>query len=227
MGRRRGSDGDGPAPPQPTSRRTVNAYGQGAALREEILRAAAELLGSASSDQAVTLRAIARRTGVAAPSIYRHFTDRDAVVEAVVERAFADLADTVRAARHGAHTPGGAVRSVCSAYVAFAAAHPGRYRVLFGRSPADIAAGAPSYPEGLATFEVLVGALESAVGAGASTSTDPRADSAALFACLHGVVTTPDATPGFPWPDSRQLLDRVVTALAHLQDGPAPAGAGR
>jgi len=206
---------DTPAGPA-NGRRKVNAYGQGARLRQEILQAAGEQLSAAGAGQAVTLRAIARRAGIAAPSIYRHFADRDAVLAALIEEAFAELATAAHEAVQAAPDAAAAVRGVCAAYVTFAAEHPGRYRVLFERSPANIAGGAPAYPAGLAAFDVLVTALEGAVAAGTSTSSDPRADSAALFACLHGVVITPAATPGFPWPEGQELLERVVTALARL-----------
>lgn len=66
---------------------------------------------------------------------------------------------------------------------------------------------------------MLVAALEEAVATGVSTSVDPRADSIALFASLHGVVTAPASTPGFGWLEGGLLLDRVVTALAHLVPG--------
>jgi len=203
--------------------RQVNAYGQGAGLRREILAAAGDLLAVASAGQAVTLRSIARRTGVAAPSIYRHFADRDAVLAALVEETFSELATVAQAAVQSAPDAAAAVRAACAAYVTFATEHPGRYRVLFERGPANIAAGAPAYPAGLAAFDVLVTALQGAVDAGLSTSTDPRADSIALFACLHGVVTAPAGTPGFPWPDGHDLLDRVVDAVAHLPPGARPA----
>jgi AcrR family transcriptional regulator len=206
--------------------RTINAYGQGAGLRGEILAAAGDLLTDASAGQAVTLRAIARRAGIAAPSIYRHFADRDAVLAALVEEAFGDLAAAAQAAARAAPDAVAAVRAVCSAYVTFAVEHPGRYRILFERGPANIAAGAPAYPAGLAAFDVLVTVLQEAVDTGGSTSTDPRADSIALFACLHGVVTAPAGTPGFPWPENHELVTRVVDAMAHLLPRRASGGPG-
>ncbi|WP_374213337.1 TetR family transcriptional regulator [Crossiella sp. SN42] len=41
-------------------------------LRAEILAAAAGLINDGGDERAVTLRAVARRTGIAAPSIYLH-----------------------------------------------------------------------------------------------------------------------------------------------------------
>src|SRR4051812_20528768 len=120
----------------PAGARKINAYGQGAALRREILDAAGDLLTVASAGQAVTLRAIARRAGIAAPSIYRHFADRDAVLAALVQESFEELATAAQAAVQAAPDAAAAVRAVCSAYVTFAREHPGRYRILFERDPA-------------------------------------------------------------------------------------------
>jgi Bacterial regulatory proteins, tetR family len=49
----------------------------------------------AGSAEAVTLRAVAREVGIAAPSIYAHFPDRDAVLMAVVVRIFDELTEAI------------------------------------------------------------------------------------------------------------------------------------
>jgi AcrR family transcriptional regulator len=87
--------------------------------------AAAYALAQAGGLKAVTLRAVAERTGVAHRSLYNHFADRDALVDAVAELAFADLARALRPAQ----TPADYVR----AYVGFALANPGLYEVAASR----------------------------------------------------------------------------------------------
>lgn len=196
--------------------RTVNKRGQGTGLRREILTAAAALLADASAGQAVTLRGIARRAGIAAPSIYPHFADRDAILAAVVAESFEDLAASMRAATDPEAPGAERVRTLCRAYLDFAARSPGRYRVLFERTGPNISADARSYPAGLAAFDLLSSALADAVAQGGASSTDPVGDSAALWTALHGLATLPAATPGFPWPPTSQLLDRLTTGLAHL-----------
>jgi len=47
-----------------------NARGQGGRLTEDIVSAALELIEREGTDEAVTLRAVAREIGIAAPSIY-------------------------------------------------------------------------------------------------------------------------------------------------------------
>lgn len=206
-------------PETPPRARSVNRRGQGADLRRDILDAAAGLLAEATSGQAVGLRAIARRAGIAAPSIYPHFPDRDAILEEVVSEAFVDLAAAMTAATDPGSPAAERVRSLCQAYVEFAARFPGRYRVLFERTGANLSADTRTYPQGLAAFELLRQALADAVEQGDSRSTDPTADSAALWTALHGLATLPPATPGFPWPPTARLLDQICSSLAHLTTG--------
>ncbi|RYF62338.1 MAG: TetR/AcrR family transcriptional regulator, partial [Cytophagaceae bacterium] len=51
------------------STRARNPRGSGARLRGEIVAAAATLIARTGSDQAVTLRSVAREVGISAPSI--------------------------------------------------------------------------------------------------------------------------------------------------------------
>ena len=75
----------------PTARRR-NRRGQGGRLRQEIITAASQMIGETGDDAALTLRGVARRLGIAAPSLYRHFPAVDELKMAVVQRAFADFA---------------------------------------------------------------------------------------------------------------------------------------
>lgn len=68
------------APVQERSRQTVN----------RILDAAAEIADELGVE-AVTTRAVADRAGVSYPSLYRFFPDREAILEALLERLTADL----------------------------------------------------------------------------------------------------------------------------------------
>src|SRR5580692_7036870 len=87
-----------PGPP----RRQRNARGQGARLTEDIVSGALTLIERTGSDEAVTLRAVAREVGIAAPSIYAHFPDRDAVLMAVVARIFDELTGAIEQGKEAA-----------------------------------------------------------------------------------------------------------------------------
>ena len=194
-------------------KRTINRRGQGSALREEILDAAGRLLAAPESRGEVTLRAIAREAGIAAPSIYPHFADRDAVLDAVVSRTFAALQRACVDAAEGAESGATQVRAVCDAYATFVRERPGEYRILFDRSPVNLSEPPRPYPEGIRAFELLIQGLERMVSEGTSTSTDPVRDAQALWASLHGVLTLVPATPGFPWKPLDQILERYTSSL--------------
>jgi len=62
---------------------------------ERILDAAVEAL---ADDPAASMAAMARRAGVVRATLYVHFPTREALVDAVTERAMGEAADAVRAA---------------------------------------------------------------------------------------------------------------------------------
>ena len=210
--------------------RARNRRGQGAQLRGDILRAAQQLLDEGGG-QAVTLRAVARRAGIAAPSIYPHFSDRDAILLALAQDAFAALEQELRRAQETAAGATGRLIATCTAYLDFARAWPNRYRIMFGAvwNAQDALQRFPERSEdltqlGTSTFTVLVDALVACVQAEESVSVDPFADATALWVGLHGLAQLRAATPLFPWPP--HLEDQMITRLAWLEE-PSHSAGGR
>jgi AcrR family transcriptional regulator len=210
------------APELTSGHRERNRRGEGGRLRAEIVTAAAELLDEAGSEQAVTLRAVARRVGIAAPSIYPHFADRQAILLAVVQGAFTELTDALRTSTTSAPSPVARLRAACTAYLDFAASRPQRYRVMFGgvwntQEALDSASvsGDELTDLGRNALAVLVTALEDCVAEGSSASDDTTADAIALWLGLHGLAHQEAGTAAFPWP--ADIADRLITALARLR----------
>ncbi len=191
--------------------RQINKWGEGGRLRGELLEAATRLLSGATSRDSVTLRAIAREAGIAAPSIYQHFADRDAVIDAVVSNTFQEL-DAVCEEAYRSHAPGpDRVRAISRAYVDFATEHPDRYRILFERSSGDLSAAPGPYPAGLHAFQYFAEAIKEAnADDAAARGRDPFQDAEALWVALHGVVTLVPATPAFPWTPTTSIVDNIL-----------------
>jgi AcrR family transcriptional regulator len=204
--------------------RTPNRRGEGARLRADIVAAARRLLERTGHEDALTLRAVAREAGIAAPSIYGHFADREQILDAVVAEVFAELEVTVRAAAAAEADPARRVGSVCRAYLDFAEGRPAGYRVLFGRFRRTANEEAPRAMADLAgagAFGVLAEAVAAAraghsapSGTSAGTSFPPATttDATALWVALHGYATLRSSVPVFPWPD--ELLGLLVDRLA-------------
>ena len=216
------------APPRPRQR---NARGQGARLTEDIVTGALALIERSGSDEAVTLRAVAREVGISAPSIYPHFADRDAIVMAVVLRVFDELAGAIeRGSASACQDPVDRLVAGCEAYVGYGLAHPARYGVLFSGShgtPKDYCAPVPVGPAGhpvlefgAEAFALLVRGIGECAEAGASASTDVVADSTAVWVALHGAVTLRTSLPGFPWPEPETFVRHLVLSLARITGYP-------
>ncbi|MEA5360831.1 TetR/AcrR family transcriptional regulator [Amycolatopsis sp., V23-08] len=202
-----------------TATRTRNRRGEGSRLRDEIVAAAVELLDETGDASAVTLRSVARHIGIAAPSIYRHFPDQPAIVLAAVQHAFAELDVELRAARDTATGPRQRLFAICDTYLAFAEAHPGRYRTMFGGLwMPDLTESSVTETDlstlGRASIDLLRDALADCVDTGAATSTDIAADTVALWLGLHGLAHQRAVAPNFVWPPD--IAERVVSSLAHL-----------
>ena len=109
------------------------------------------MIAEAGDDTALTLRGVAKRVGIAAPSIYRHFSDVDELKMAVVARSFAEFARARDAATPVGGDPAAALLARCRAYLHFALANPGPYRYLFSHhaptgDPARPQIGLPAPP---------------------------------------------------------------------------------
>jgi AcrR family transcriptional regulator len=206
------------------SRRRQNRRGQGGRLRDEIVAAAAGMLEETGDEDAITLRGVARKVGIAAPSIYGHFSDVEGIVAAVVAGAFTELDTALDAAGQAAAAdPEAHLRAVCDAYLRFAREQPHRYRVMFGRHRAagESALSQPRPAEellGSRAFNTLVGAVSRRTG----TEPDEGSftDATALWVALHGYASLQAAVPAFPWPDSAEML---TTLIERLIRGPGPA----
>lgn len=183
------------------------------------MAAAVELLEETGDESAITLRSVARRVGIAAPSIYRHFPDQPAIMLAVAQQAFAELEGQLSAALDAGDDPRQRLFAVCHAYLTFAEDHPGRYRTMFGGLwMPDLSEGTLTDTDisslGDANLALLRGALGDCVAAGYATSTDLVADSVALWLGLHGLAHQRSVTVAFPWPPD--IAERIITTLAHL-----------
>ena len=205
-----------PSPP----RRARARRGEGDRLRPEILAAAGRLLAEHGDENAVSIRMIADAVGVTPPSIYLHFPDKDALIEAVCEERFAAFDAALEAAAAGAADPLEALRARGRAYVRFALDNPEHYRVIFmtrhdrAMDLAELVAPGPDARAGARAFGHLVAAVTRAAEAGAIVAPNPVLTALHLWSGFHGLVSLLISEPGFPWPD----LDLLVDSLLDLHE---------
>src|SRR3954447_23803518 len=91
-------------------------------VRDDVKAVALRQL-AAGGPQALSVNAIAKELGVSGPALYRDFDSRDALLTELILDAYADLT--------AAMATGTDLRTLATAYRAWALAQPHRYRLLF------------------------------------------------------------------------------------------------
>ena len=165
------------------NRRVERSYHHGN-LKAALVAAAMDLLDAGGPDS-VTVRAVARRSGVAHSAPINHFRDRAALLTAVANRVFAELVAAIDQAFDAHVAPIDKLRAFGPAVTSFALAYPNRYRLLWRRDSLDtsdrfIADGVSMMCERLKTLLLLRG-----------TSQDRDLDSEviAAWSLTHGYVS--------------------------------------
>jgi AcrR family transcriptional regulator len=203
-----------PRPPDDV-RRPRARRGSGEQLRAEIIAAAKDLLADVASSEAVSIRAVAKAVGVTSPSIYLHFADKDALIEAVVADVFAELDAAMVAAGAAVSEPLEALCANGLAYVEFAIAHPEHYRVAtMELRPAMDGASELDHILADSAFTHFLATVSACMDAGIFAPGDPVPIALELWSAAHGIASLLIAKPFLPWGDRLAFANRVLRSAA-------------
>jgi AcrR family transcriptional regulator len=170
------------------------------ATRAEILAAAWELVGEEGL-AALSLRELAARVGMRAPSLYSYFESKQAIYDAMVAEANQALLARVPALQPGEHPLDG-VRRWAHQFVEFCTEDVARYQLLFQRTIPGFEPSPESYAHAV---EILDRGRHCLAAAGI---TDPRALDL-YTAVIAGIAAQQIANDpgGRRW---KQLIDDAV-----------------
>ena len=172
--------------------RTTYRHGD---LPHALLEAGLALARDGGPDS-VVLREATRRAGVAPNAAYRHFADRQALLESVSAAAQAALADAIEdelaalpPTRSAAKHARARLRAVGAGYLRFAQAEPGLFRTAFSISgdldgstdPARAGRG------GRTPFQLLADVLDELVDAGVLTTARRAGAEFLAWSAVHGL----------------------------------------
>ncbi|WP_422343455.1 TetR/AcrR family transcriptional regulator [Parasphingorhabdus sp.] len=102
-------------------------------LRSTILSEARNILET-QGEAAMTMRMIAERIGVTAMAAYKHFANKDAILQALAVEGFNRLTQVTSTARKKDElSPDEQLTAIGVAYIMHGISHPKLYRVMFGQ----------------------------------------------------------------------------------------------
>jgi len=201
-------------PRRALSRKPASRYHHGD-LRRALLTEAVRTIG-AHGVEALTLREAGRRLGVSRTALYRHFSDKGALLAAVARDGFqrfrADLSAEWDLVGHNWE----GLAAMGRAYVRFAIGNPSHYRVMFGQF-SDLCAKDPGLQaDARAAFHVLLDALATLQHAGVVRAGDLTVTGEFVWATVHGVAML--AIDGQLGPDTTASAALADFAVERLRD---------
>jgi len=212
-----------------TGGRRRNPRGQGEKLRTEILAAVERLLDRRIGDDTlpVSLREVAREVGIAAQSMYLHFSDKEQLAHAVTSDGYRRLVAAMREADAGAASAGagtdGRLRAQCGAFCEFARTHRGVTRLMFGQDASRFGPAGQAHPARI-LWEQWLSAVTACEEAGLRWPDGAEETAMRLWSALFGRFALWAGSFGEHRPEAlTDFADRTVDAL--LRDA-APAAAG-
>ena len=157
------------------------------------------------------MRAIADQVGVAAPSVYLHFRNRDDIFRAAVLEEYSALAAAMSEAGRRGRTARARLKAMGEAYCEFAMRHPGRYRLITEVQQARSARGRghQEHPAEAAQ-RLLMQAIDDCGREDALQQLDRELAFTCIWSGWHGYVELRRAKPMRDWPDPVRVVAEIV-----------------
>ena len=187
---------------QPAERRRLQNRSE---AQRAILEAAEAMLVADGYDQ-LSMRKLAARCGYTAPTIYHYFGDKPGLIDAVLDRALADLLGELRQAPLG-EDPLADMRSLFCAFARWGLHNPIHYELLTIRRDPE-AEPLPSGEEAQALFETPFADL---AAQGRLVMEDVETTKQAFWLVLHGFISLQRSRPDVEW--SEALMEQALDAM--------------
>jgi AcrR family transcriptional regulator len=173
------------------------------------LRAAALQILEAGNPEDVGLRELSRRVGISATAAYRHFSGKDDLMASVAIEGFHELTAALQSAVKG---PDPAV-SVGLAYLEFALAKRGLFRLMFG----PLLAKRKTYPALHAAAVETFGIIERAGVFGPEAERREDTEAVAASGLIHGLASL-FIENVVPARDAKRIAQQVLAQASRNPD---------
>ena len=154
--------------------------------RRRLILDKTRLLARQAGWHSVTIRAVAQRCGLSAPSLYELFPSKADLLAAVARDGFAELADASNRDGHDGREP---LHRCAARYWRFAHGDPTLYDLMF-HQPLELQFATGTTPAALhAAFRALAGFVTDAARGLEIELSDPDTTTEAWWAAMHGIVS--------------------------------------
>src|SRR5205807_6604220 len=184
-------------------------------LRQKVLQASLALIEEGGLDR-LSMREVARKSGVSHQAPYYYFGDREAILAAIAGEGFSKLGQSFLRARSD---PAKALEAIGRAYVGFAVRHPAYFQAMFRADAVPL----DRHPDARKHEDEAFGILVEEIGkAFADQPSAVRLTiSIACWAMVHGLATlilegTLARTVGIPRARQRQVANEVIGTFTSL-----------
>lgn len=157
-------------------------------LREALVDAAQCLISEVGVN-GLSLRQVAKHAGVSQAAPYHHFPNKEALLAEVALRGFTELTTGMRATLTQHDDPRDRMIALGRVYVAFGAANPAVYLLMFGSEHCPGEDFPMLQQTANETFGLLLEAIASGQRAGVFAGDEPVSAGLATWSAVHGLVT--------------------------------------
>lgn len=213
-------DADRPTLLAPRERRRRN--------RDQVVAAILDAARTVMRERGVadlSLREVARRVSMQAPSLYEYFPSKLALYDALFLAGFRLFKARLERDVLGRTTFWDLLRAQFEAYIGFARENPDLYQILFEHPVPGFAPSAESMAEGAPLLDRITQRVAEAIGTGEIAPGLPASQARDLaIAMMHGITSQHLANDHDAPPGTGRYGDLIGPAVAVLQAAWTPAG---
>lgn len=137
--------------------------------------------------QALSIRKIAEAIEYSIPVIYKHFENKEAILEHFSKEGFQILSENIRAALDGINDASEQLRMIAATYWGFASGYTAHYRIMFGLGIPHCEA-IQSHTEMKETSDYMLNAIAHILDSAGNGKVDRHNTLKAFWSTLHGFI---------------------------------------
>ncbi len=184
-------------------------------LRDRILEKSKAMLLE-NGFKGLSMRKIAKETGVTATSIYLHFDNKDHLLHALMEQAIEHLSKSIEKAALGLTDAVEIIEAIIRSYIHFALKHPMEYQVIYLVKTEEMA----RYPKekfrkARRGYELLSKAIQQGVDKGELEVENPLISAYSIWAQLHGIISVVMNNRLDKRIDTQEFLNSSIEHILH------------